>query len=99
MNTMNIPGFTAEDSLYKSDADFRLIDSGGPPEGAVYPAAVCNRTGDRFTCLICCNQEYYNRCLPSCNFLPALGKAQCRELCRSSMSACRRGCGRLPSPL
>lgn len=29
MNTMNMPGFTAEASLYKTSGDYRLVASGG----------------------------------------------------------------------
>jgi hypothetical protein len=38
MNTMNMPGFTAEASLYKTNELYRAAIKGAYPNGAVYRA-------------------------------------------------------------
>jgi hypothetical protein len=47
MNTLNMPGFTAEDSLYISNLSYRQVSTTANAPLVIQPAAihVCNRLG------------------------------------------------------
>jgi hypothetical protein len=60
---MNMPGFTAEASLYKRSRTFRSSETGGPTNEGVIPqlrvgglGALCMPTGDGG--MVCCADVY-----------------------------------------
>jgi len=81
MNTMNMPGFTAEVSLYKTINHYHMIEAIHQADGTVYAAQ--SGTGDPFC---------FGRCFRECiedGFPPFQCGPACRQECNPPIT-----CGR-----
>jgi len=80
MNTKNIPGFTAEASIYKTSDHYRMAKVFQQADGAVYPAVPC--------CEIHCD-AVAQRCI---NICLERGGLNCEEMCEFALRLCYRNC-------
>lgn len=90
MNTMNMPGFTAEVSLYKAINHYHMVGAIHQDDGTVHPAQT--ESGDPFCVPRCfraciegggsgfqCSQECRSECNPSITCGTCVGVRQCSD--------------------
>ena len=65
---MNMPGFTAESSVYRTSGHYRMITGFGANRNVITPQL--------------CNLDCLGECLPSCNGLAGRAHADCVTGCR-----------------
>lgn len=77
MNTMNMPGFTADSSLYRKMDHYQMARFHAQADEAIQPAAHAIKSKCYWDCLINCNDDPYY-CSVNCDCFCKGGPPRCQ---------------------